>query len=796
MLCISLKKQLTFFIMTFFVFFSLNIYAKQNENDSLKSVLKSSITDSIKVQILHRLYQVNDSVYFSFQALDISQKIHYKKGIALSLLDIGRYYYFDGKEDISLSYLIKAVKSAEEIGDKKTLISAYRYIGFAYRPHDPFMAEDYYNMSLKLAEETKDEISASYALSAIGNIYEGIFEGPSTDNKKALEYYLKSLEIRERKGSLEEIASSLNETSRIYDLLGEFDKGLELRIRGLAIAEKSGSTENVVYLCNVLGNDYSLRLHDFKKGLEYQLRAYSLGKMQKNNFEIMFDITKGIAYSYYSLGDIKNSNQFYQQAIIINDSIRSRAKMYDYNLSGLKHDLEKELEKQKLLLKDSEITKEKAKAEKQTVLRNVSLAGSVLVLALVVIVFRGSRQKQRSNLELDEKNKKIEIAYRTLATSESNFKQITETINDVFYLYNIVEKKYEYISPNCLIMLGLPQQYFYDGHSSKVVIHKDDMALVVAANVKVDSGIPYDIEYRIVVSGKIKWIAEKSSPIFNQAGNLVRNSGICREITLRKSNEEKIRKKNKDITDSILYAKTIQDAILIPKDEMAKRLNDFFILSKPKDIVNGDFYFYKETKNGLFIAAADCTGHGVPAGFMSMIGNAFLNEIVNANEIITPARILNQLREMIIKSLNQKKTDSESKDGMDIALLCFEDGKNSVQYAGAFNSLYLIRGGELQEIKADMFPIGIHIIENLAPFTNHKIELQKGDSLYIFSDGYADQFGGPKGRKFMKKQMQELLLSIQDKKMKEQEKILHQTFVNWKGSLEQVDDVLVIGIRI
>ena len=379
--------------------------------------------------------------------------------------------------------------------------------------------------------------------------------------------------------------------------------------------------------------------------------------------------------------------------------------------------------------------------------------------------------------------------------SERKFKLITETITDVFYLYNIVEKKYEYISPNCLSILGLSQQFFYEGRSSKIVVHKDDLALVVDANVKIDSGVAYDIEYRILIDGQIKWIAEKSSPIYDENGKLVKNSGICRDITRKKSNEEKIRKKNKDITDSLLYAKAIQDAILVPKEEMMKKLRDFFILYKPKEIVSGDFYFYKETDKGLYVAVADCTGHGVPAGFMSMLGNAFLNEIINEQSSISPAKILDQLREHIINSLHQKM-DVESKDGMDVAMLYFDHDQSTVQYAGAFNPLYIIRNGELKEMKADLFPVGINFANSKPPFTNHKLQLHKGDSLYIFSDGYYDQFGGPNGRKFLKKQMQHLFLSIQDKNMKEQEQILHQTFVSWKGSLEQVDDVLVLGIRI
>jgi len=789
-----LKKKITYFLVLFCLSFFTN--AQINKTDSLYSLLKTEKYDTNKVKLLHQLFLQTDSIDLANQGLELAKTIGFKKGIAQALLDLGRYYYFNEKQDLSLDYLIKASKEAEKIGNKKILAGTYRYIGFIYRNSDFYTAEEYYNKSLKMCEEIGDEISASYALSAIGNIYEGGFKGSSKNNKKAIDFYLRSLAIREKKGTYDEIAASLNETSRAYDQIGLHNKALELRIKGLKIAEKAGSTENIVYLCHVLGNDYIKRLNDLKTGLDYQLKAYRIGKSLKNNYDVEYDISKVIAATYYSMGDLKRSNEFYRESQILNDSISAIKARSLVNLSEIKHELVTVLEKQKLLLKDSEILKVKAEAEKQTILRNAFLIGFALIFILAIFVYKENRQKQKVNKELDLSYKEIETAYKTLAISENKFKQITETINDVFYLYNIIEKKYEYISPNCKTLFGLESDYFYQGKSTKVVVHKDDLTLVVNANVKIDAGISYEIEYRIILNDNIKWVAEKSSPIFDENGILVRNSGICRDITLRKFNEEAIRKKNKDITDSILYARTIQDAILVPKEEIAKQLSDFFILSKPKEIVSGDFYFYKETKNGVIIAAADCTGHGVPAGFLSMIGNAFLNEILGADDSLSPAKILDQLSEKIIKSLNQNRTDSESKDGMDIAVLRLDKENSSVQFAGAQNALYHIYNGNLNEIKADMFPVGINDTNTLTPFTNNTIKLNKGDALYIFSDGFHDQFGGPDGRKFMKKQMKELLLSIQDKKMSDQEKILDKTFTDWKGRTNQLDDVLVIGIRI
>ncbi|MDP1800178.1 MAG: SpoIIE family protein phosphatase, partial [Bacteroidota bacterium] len=177
-------------------------------------------------------------------------------------------------------------------------------------------------------------------------------------------------------------------------------------------------------------------------------------------------------------------------------------------------------------------------------------------------------------------------------------------------------------------------------------------------------------------------------------------------------------------------------------------------------------------------------------------GNAFLNEIVTLNENITPAKVLDELSDMIIKSLNQNRTDSESKDGMDIAIVYFENNTPFIQYAGAHNSLYIVRNGELKEYKADLFPVGISETGTVAPFKNNTIKLEKGDALYIFSDGFSDQFGGEQGRKYMKRRVKDLFTDIYSKPMNEQEEILDRTFTQWKGELNQVDDVLIIGIRI
>ncbi len=258
---------------------------------------------------------------------------------------------------------------------------------------------------------------------------------------------------------------------------------------------------------------------------------------------------------------------------------------------------------------------------------------------------------------------------------------------------------------------------------------------------------------------------------------------------------DEILRQKEEITDSINYARRIQNAVLPLKDHFKKSFSDHFILFKPRDIVSGDFYWIAEDENKLYFTAADCTGHGVPGAFMSMLGVSSLNEIFgNENHHLTAARMLNLLREKIKFSLHQTGKEGENKDGMDMALCIYHKKKKLLEYAGAYNPLYLIRDGKLQEYKADRMPIGIYHIEKES-FTNHEINIKKGDAIYIFSDGYADQFGGPGQTKFKSGNLKKLLLEINEKPMEEQHQILDTRFMKWKGNLDQIDDVILIGIR-
>jgi serine phosphatase RsbU (regulator of sigma subunit) len=267
------------------------------------------------------------------------------------------------------------------------------------------------------------------------------------------------------------------------------------------------------------------------------------------------------------------------------------------------------------------------------------------------------------------------------------------------------------------------------------------------------------------------------------------------EKELESKNDE-IAEKNKDILDSIHYAKRIQRALLASDTMLKNNLPEYFVFYQPKDIVSGDFYWADELPEGKFLLlTGDCTGHGVPGAFMSLLNISILHELTNGLKIYRPDEILNTQRKAIIMSLNPEGSEERSKDGMDCVLCSFDLKNRKLEFACANNPLWLFRNGEFIEFKADKQPIGIHE-GNVMDYRLQHIDLLPGDIIYTFSDGFADQFGGEKGKKYKYKNLQEKLRSIGNRKLSEQKEFLQEEFTDWKGEFEQVDDVLIIGVKI
>ena len=418
-----------------------------------------------------------------------------------------------------------------------------------------------------------------------------------------------------------------------------------------------------------------------------------------------------------------------------------------------------EILRQKALLDslDNEISlKEKTLVEKQNVLeqqfvRISKQQGEIGAQKQTIVIQQNEVQVQKDTLE----SQKGKIAIQ-LDRIDEQLRRISEQDSRIKVQLDAIEKQklVLYFVLFALLLVSILGYYVYSGYKIKK-----------EANIK---------------------LGEKNKTITLQKDEIEKQRDIAA------AQRDQIGYQKKHIEDSIMYARRIQTA-LIPSLELFSDKLEHFVLYKPLAIVSGDFYWVSQQVNTQVIISADCTGHGVPGAFMSMLGVTLLNEIVNGKHILMPDQIIENLRQGVIKSLKQVAEEDSIKDGMDISVCVVDFEKNILWYAGANNPLYLVRDGELTHYRADKMPVAIHY--KMEPFTLHKIELRKGDVFYIFSDGYVDQFGGLKQKKFMATQLRETLVSMAGMPMLGQGERLNEIFEEWRGDNPQVDDVIMIGVR-
>ena len=440
-----------------------------------------------------------------------------------------------------------------------------------------------------------------------------------------------------------------------------------------------------------------------------------------------------------------------EQIVIQRDTIRQQLEMINIQRTEILH--------QKALLDslDKEITtKEKTLNEKQKVLDRqfVQISkqqGEISVQKQTIVVQQNEVQVQKDTLA--RQKGKITIQ---LARIDEQLKRISDQDSKIKMQLEAIEKQklVLYFVVFALLLVSFLGYYIYRGYKIKK-----------EANIKLE---------------------DKNRTISAQKDE------IEKQRDLAAAQRDQIGYQKRHIEDSIMYAKRIQTA-LIPSLELFSDKLEHFVLYKPLAIVSGDFYWVSAQANPQVIISADCTGHGVPGAFMSMLGVTMLNEIIIGKHILMPDQIIENLRQGIIKSLKQVAEEDSIKDGMDIAVCVVDFDKNILWYAGANSPLYLVRGHELTHYRADKMPVAIHY--RMEPFTLHKIDLQKGDAFYIFSDGYADQFGGPKQRKFMSMQLRETLVAMAGMPMLQQGERLNKIFEEWRGDSPQIDDVTLIGVR-
>ena len=678
------------------------------------------------------------------------------------------------QDQSKIDSLINELKTAIEDTSK---IKLYLKIGKQYRNTIPDTALFYYQKALNIAQSQKKQKTTA-------NIYIkiGIVCWKKGDYQQAIDYYQKALKIYSDIEDKVGISRCLGNLGLIHDNQGNYDKALEYYQKALKISEELGKKNSVGILSLNIGLLYSNQ-ENYNKAMEFYNRSLEIFK----NIEYKAGtaaVIGNIGINYHKQGNYNKALEFYQKAIAISEELGDKNGIA-LNLANI-----------------GVVYKEQG---------DYKMALKYYQKALIIFEELGYKNSIAINLgniaslynKLEQHNKAILFANRALKISKEigaldNEKHAYLNLSDAYKGLNNYKKalvyKNKFIDINDSIFNNEKTKAIAEMSTRYETEKKEQqIALQEAQLAKKDLEIKQQKTLRnALISGLGAFVIIILLVVYAYFQKKKANIKITKQ-------KDVIEKQKEEITDSIRYAKRIQTAVLPPHKIITESLPDHFVLFKPKDIVSGDFYWMKKLNGFTVIAAVDCTGHGVPGAFMSMLGIAFLNEIVRKIEVTKACDVLNEMRYQIKTTLRQEGKEGEAKDGMDIAL-CVIDHKNmKLQFSGAYNPLYLYRknaeGFVLNEVKADRMPIGIYVNEKES-FTNHEIKLQKDDSFYIFSDGYADQIGGKNNRKFMTKNFKKLLLEIQGNSMPEQKEKLETTITDWMQDEEQVDDILIIGIKI
>ena len=660
--------------------------------------------------------------------------------------DIAWDGYLFSQPDSAFYFAQLQYNLAETSGNKYSMTVALNTQGVSFAIRGELdKAIEYFTRSLKIEEELGNKKGIAYSLNNIGVIYR-----EQGDYAKAIDYYTRSLKIKEELGDKKGIAATLNNIGNIYQYQGDYVKAIEYHTRSLKIKEERGDKKGIANSLNNIGLIYN-KQGNYAKSMGYFTRSLKISEELGDKKGIAISLNNiGNIYQYQ--GETTKAIDYYTRSLNLREEIGHKEGIANSlnnigNTYGIKGDYAKALEKcTKALSLAQEIGNvEIIKGASNSLWETYKKLGKhqqALDMHELYIQMRDSILSIENKEAIIQQGFKYEYEKQAAVDSVANAKE--RAIKEETIKRQQVELSSEKKMRNTLFGgLGIIS-----------------LLLIFAIN-------------RFLITRKQKdTIAEQKKVVEEQ--------------------KELVEEQKKDITDSIQYAENIQRALL-PSTVQLSLLPEYFVLFHPKDIVSGDFYWMQHHNNSVYLAACDCTGHGVPGAFMSMIGSSQLDEAVVEKGLTQPNEIFYEVRKGIVNALKQTGEAGQQKDGMDATLIAWNKN-NKLQFSVANNPLFLIRNGTLLETKPDRQPVGFYTGEQ-KPFTHHDLTLEKGDTAYIFSDGYHDQFDGPKDKKFMMKNFKKLLLSIQDKSMNEQKTILEETMAQWKGDTEQVDDILVIGVR-
>lgn len=818
---------------------------EQTSIDSLVSVLESTEGEE-HLDILYKLSEnrwlaFEDRLSYTEDALNYAARSGEVRWLYDAHLHQGKVFSREAMDQKALESFEKTLKISEESGDDDGIITSLFWIGKTYSwLRDPDMAAEYLNRTRSMAAEHNNDLMETDALYSLGELNRRFRE-----YKGAMAYYDTAFAMAEVSGSRNMMAEINASQGMIMYYQGEFLQAVRFYEKAIGLFNELGEEEsessNLLRLANA---NYQLARYDISLG-HYQ---QALSIFEKINHEAgMIAVLNGMALIYFSQEQfdkalethltLLNMNRTRQNQEEIGRSLHNIGTVYnkiagdslvtrfgDFYMDSIKTEpsdkylvLFKEAldyYEQALGVWEKEDYKEGIKGSLHNIgiiyvtagmpdmalpylrralaiaqeLNDRAVESSIyLRLGQVYILFenygRASDYLNRSlklALELDTKETQMGV-YEVL--SDLNIKQgrYRDALN-YFKLHSAIK---DTLTRKERLDQITEMQVKYETEATE-----KENALLMAESELADTRLQWT---RIILTITIIAIV-----IFLiMVVQLIRANNLKKKANLELAQKNMlITEQKKEITDSIQYASRIQNAMLPPGDYLDSLLPERFILFKPRDIVSGDFYYITEKDGKVICVVADCTGHGVPGALMSMLGISFLNEIISKHRDLPHSNeILEELRAHVIKSLHQTGRVGESQDGMDLALYIVDMESRKMEFSGANNSLWLIRDGDLIEKRADKMPIGIYSWVDDS-FTRQDIDLQKGDLVYSFSDGYYDQFGGPSQKKFMIKNFKKMLLKIHSKPMKEQKRIMVETLEQWMANTSQVDDILVVGVRV
>lgn len=715
------------------------VAAAQSPSDSLKNLVETTGDDSIRIEALITLARIEmnksllESVDHCTRAVELSRQTGSRNLLSKSLTTLGGARYYQGSYDKALDAWLECLSILREREG-----------------------------TAQPGSEESNLLKSNIAL-LLNNV--GVLYKSGGEYDKAIEYYQENFNIQAEIGDLLNMARSKANIGNVYFYFGlDYLKALDYYEESLEFFEQYAEKhrENPAEyeqarlgMANILNNiglvykeqkNYGLALENYRKALKLFEELESKPGIAQTQSHIGIVYLEGENYS--------DALMYSQDALRIYREIGQRKEVASAleNIGSIYYQWGKYDQALQHYEESLQISKElNLKKEVYDVYKEIS----------DVYAARGNFRKALDHYQMY-------VILKDSVIREENLKQISE-----------METKYETERKE---------------RENELLKTRNELQESELAQKEAENKRQRVMIYSFV--GIFLIVLVFSILLYRQYSEKKKANILLEEQNIKiKNQRDQIFQQKKEITDSIQYASRIQTAILPPDHLMDSGVKDNFILYKPRDIVSGDYYWMTHVDGKTIIAAADCTGHGVPGAFMSMLGIAFMNEIVNKIQLTQPSQILNQLRENVVHSLHQTGQEGEAQDGMDIALCVFDSADGLLQYSGANNPLYLIRNDELIEYKADKMPIGIFKGMD-KEFSNHEIVTEKGDCVYIFSDGFVDQFGGDKGKKFMSKNFKRLLLSICAKPMKTQGEILDKTIKEWRGEIDQIDDILVMGFRI